>query len=117
MNNIIEYKDYIGSVEYSSEDRCFYGKIEMIDDLVTFEATTVDELEINFKNSVDEYIQTCIELKREPQKTYKGVFNIRIEPSLHKKIYKEALKTGMSLNSFVKETLNSRVNQLQTVNH
>ena len=110
MSSVIEYKDYIGSVEYSHEDKCFFGKLEMIDDLVTFEATNVDELETNFQNAVDDYIITCQELGREPQKTYKGTFNIRIEPSLHKKIYKEALKAGMSLNAFIKDTLDHRVN-------
>ena len=74
MSNIIEYKNYIGSVEYSNEDKCFFGKLEMIDDLVTFEATNVEELESNFKQSVDDYINTCVELDRAPQKTYKGVF-------------------------------------------
>ena len=109
MGNTIEYKDYIGSVEYSSEDKCFFGKIEMIDDLVTFEATNVDELESNFKNAVDEYIQTCKELNREPQKAFKGVFNVRVEPSLHKQIYKEAIKAGVSLNAFVNKALNYTV--------
>jgi len=91
----------------------FFGKLEMIDDLVTFEATNVDDLEINFQNVVDEYIETCKELGREPQKTYKGTFNIRIEPSLHKQIYKEALKAGISLNAFIKDTLDYRVNHMQ----
>ena len=111
MSNVIEYKDYIGSVEYSSEDKCFFGKLEMIDDLVTFEATSVDELEANFQNSVDEYIKTCQELNREAQKTYKGVFNVRVEPSLHKKIYKEALKSGISLNAFIGKVLANKVSE------
>ena len=77
MASTIEYKYYIGSVEYSHEDRCFFGKIELIDDLVNFEATNVDELETNFKNAVDEYILTCKELNR------------------------EAKKAGISLNAFI----------------
>ncbi len=109
MSNIIEYKNYIGSVEYSHEDKCFFGKLEMIDDLVTFEATSVDELEANFKHSVDDYIDTCSALNRVPQKTYKGVFNVRIDPSLHKKIYKEALKEHISLNAFIGKTLSESV--------
>ena len=109
MANTIEYNGYIGSVEYSPEDKCFFGKIEMIDDLVTFEATTANELEENFRNAVDEYIQTCKELGRKPQKYYKGVFNVRIDPELHKKIYKEALKTGISLNAFVQQALKKEV--------
>jgi len=115
MANTIEYNGYIGSIEYSPEDKCFFGKLEMIDDLVTFEATTAEELENNFHNAVDEYILTCKELGREPQKTYKGVFNVRIDPKLHKQIYKQALKAGMSLNAFVQQTLSKEVqNQLQT---
>lgn len=109
MANTIEYNGYIGSIEYSPVDKCFFGKLEMIDDLVTFEANSADELEENFHNVVDEYILTCKELNREPQKTYKGVFNVRIEPELHKKIYKEALKAGMSLNAFVQKTLQNQV--------
>ncbi|MDC9727635.1 MAG: type II toxin-antitoxin system HicB family antitoxin [Candidatus Thioglobus sp.] len=105
MSNIIEYKNYIGSVEYSNEDKCFFGKLEMVDDLVTFEATNVDELESNFKHSVDEYIETCTALNRDPQKTYKGVFNVRIDPALHKKIYKKALKEHISLNALIGKTL------------
>jgi len=105
MANTIEYNGYIGSIEYSPEDKCFFGKLEMIDDLVTFEATTAEELENNFHYAVDEYIRTCKELGREPQKSYKGVFNIRIDPNLHKKIYKEALKAGISLNAFIQKTL------------
>lgn len=105
MSNNIEYNGYIGKVEYSFEDKCFFGKVEMIDDLITFEATNVIELEENFKNVVDDYLETCKELKREPQKVYKGVFNVRIEPELHKKLYKKALIEGVSLNSFIRKAL------------
>jgi len=109
MSNTMEYKDYIAKIEYSNEDKCFFGKLEMIEDLVTFEATNVEELEINFQTCVDEYMQTCEDLGRLPQKTYKGVFNVRIEPELHKKIYKEALKAGVSLNSFVSGALSNQI--------
>ena len=109
MANTIEYKGYIGSIEYSPEDKCFFGKLEMIDDLVTFEATNAQELEDNFHAVVDEYLETCKALGREPQKVYKGVFNVRIEPELHKKVYQEALKAGISLNSFVRQALSKQV--------
>jgi len=109
MANIIEYKGYIGSINYSPEDKCFYGKLEMIDDLVTFEATTAQELEDNFNDVVNDYLETCKALGREPQKVYKGVFNVRIEPELHKRVYQEALKAGVSLNSFVRNALSSQV--------
>lgn len=88
MANTIDYKGYIGSIEYSPDDKCFFGKLEMIDDLVTFEADNAKELEANFQNAVDEYLETCKRLDREPQKVYKGVFNVRIEPELQKRIKK-----------------------------
>jgi len=109
MANTIEYKGYIGSIEYSSEDKCFFGKLEMIDDLVTFEATTALELEENFQAVVENYLETCKALGREPQKVYKGVFNVRIEPELHKRVYQEALRAGVSLNSYVRLALNRSV--------
>ncbi len=37
MNTLL-YKDYIGSVSFSAEDEVFYGKIEHINDLITFES-------------------------------------------------------------------------------
>jgi len=109
MSNTMEYKDYIGSVEYSHEDRCFFGKLEMIDDLITFEATSVDELETNFQNSVDEYIETCKMLGREPQKVYKGIFNVRIPSQLHRQAYQKALTMGISLNALVQQSLKNEL--------
>ena len=103
--NTMEYKNYIATVDYSQEDKCFYGKLAMIEDLVTFEATDVEGLEHNFKDSVDDYIQTCKALNRKPQKTYKGSFNVRMDPQLHKNIFKQALKEDMSINAFIGKTL------------
>ena len=109
MANTLEYKGSIGPVEYSREDRVFFGKIEMIDDLVTFESDSAKELEKVFQERVDDYLLTCEELGRESQKSYKGVFNIRIDPELHKKLYQEALKAGVSLNSYIQKALVSQV--------
>lgn len=105
MSNKIEYNGYIGTVEYSQEDKCFFGKLEMINDLVTFEAETASDLEKNFKNCVDEYLNTCKALKREPQKAFKGVFNVRTGSELHLAAVKNALKMGVSLNAYVKSLI------------
>jgi predicted HicB family RNase H-like nuclease len=102
MANTIEYNGYIGTVEYSQEDRCFFGKLDMINDLVTFEAQNVTELEENFKNAVDDYILTSKQLNREPQKAFKGVFNVRTGIELHRKAVSNALKMGVSLNTYIK---------------
>ena len=105
MSNIIEYNGYIGTIEYSKEDKCFFGKIDMINDLITFEAQNAIELEENFKNAVDEYIQTCKQLNREPQKAFRGVFNVRIGSELHRLAVLNATKIGVSLNTYIKSLI------------
>lgn len=61
MKDVLTYKDFIGSVHYNVKDREFFGKIEGITDLVTFEGITLDELENAFKFMVDEHIKDCEE--------------------------------------------------------
>lgn len=109
MSNTIEYNGYIGTIEYSQEDKCFFGKLDMINDLVTFEANNADDLEDNFKNAVDEYIETCKQLGREPQKAFKGVFNVRTGSELHLAAVRNALRMGVSLNSYIKNLIEKDV--------
>lgn len=84
----------------TNKDKCFFGELKMINDWVTFEANTVDDLEKNFKQSVDDYMDTCNQLNREAQKTYKGIFNVRISPELHKLAYQNTL-VGKSLKEYI----------------
>jgi len=105
MASVLTYKNYTGSVEYSHDDRCFFGKIEFINDLITFEATTVDELEANFKEAVEDYILTCKQLDRKPQKQFTGVFNIRPGVELHMVAARRAIEAGMSLNAYIKSLI------------
>ena len=70
MSNLLKYKDYRGQVEYSDEDSTFYGRILGINDLVSFEGSTVEELKKSFIESVDDYIETCKELGKNPEKEY-----------------------------------------------
>jgi len=82
---------------------------------VTFEAVSAEELERIFHQAVDEYIQTCKQLGRPPQKTYKGVFNVRIDPELHKQIHQKAIQAGISLNAFVQKALSKELAGTSTV--
>ena len=88
-----------------AEDRVFYGKVEGINDLVTFEGTNVDELEKAFKYMVDEHIKDCKKEGIPVEKSYKGNLNVRLSPQLHKKITQKALLKGVSLNKLINETL------------
>ena len=108
-DNMLKYKDFYGSVEYSAADECFFGKIIGINDLVTFEGESVKELKQAFVEAVEDYFVLCKEAGKEPQKTYKGSFNIRISPELHKEAAAIASKKGVSLNSFVEKAIYDEV--------
>lgn len=101
MKDFLTYKGFIGSVHFSAEDKVFHGKIEGIDDLVIFEGTSVEELIQVFHTEVDDYITLCKEMGKESSKSYKGSFNIRISPELHKKAAEKAKVLGMTLNKFI----------------
>ena len=105
MNDILEYKGYYASVQFSSENEVFYGKIMGIDDLVNFEGASVKELKKAFHEAVEDYLETCEELGKEPNKTYKGTFNVRISTDLHKAAAVYASTQNISLNDFVKTAI------------
>lgn len=109
MSSTIKYKDYLGSVEYSAEDKVFFGKIEFINDLVTFEGTSVEELETAFRESVDDYLEMCREIGKEPEKAFKGTFNVRMQPELHKQAARLSTEKGMNLNQLVVEAVSQYV--------
>ncbi|MBN2892739.1 MAG: type II toxin-antitoxin system HicB family antitoxin [Bacteroidales bacterium] len=109
MKNILKYKGFIGSVNFSPNDRVFFGKLEGIEDLVTFEGTSVDELETAFKEVVDLHISDCEKEGKPLKKVFHGSFNIRIGSKLHQKVYQKAVSKGISLNQLVKKALEHEI--------
>ena len=108
-DNMLKYRDFYGSVEYSAHDECFFGKIIGTTDLVTFEGKSVDNLKKAFAEAVEDYLVLCKEAGKEPQKSYKGSFNIRISPELHKAAAAIASREGISLNTFVERAIYDEV--------
>ncbi|MBC7826891.1 MAG: type II toxin-antitoxin system HicB family antitoxin [Chitinophagaceae bacterium] len=102
MNDILQYKGYYAVVHFSAIDEVFHGKILGIDDLVIFEGSSVRELKKAFHEAVDDYLETCASIGKEPNKTYKGSFNVRIPTDLHKQAAQFAALYNMSLNDFVR---------------
>ena len=111
MNDILEYKGYYGSVHYSSKDEVFHGKIIGINDLVSFEGESVADLKGAFQEAVEDYLETCKELNKEPDKMYKGSFNIRIPSDLHRKAAIVASIKNVTLNDLVKTAIDDLVKQ------
>lgn len=102
---MMEYKGYIGIVEYDSDAKLFHGDIVNTRDVVTFQGTTVNEIEKAFRESIDDYISWCKEEGVEPEKPYSGKFNVRLSPELHREIAITSKKMNVSINSFVEKAL------------
>jgi len=109
MTDKLKFRDFIGSVHFSAEDEVFYGRIEGINDLVTFEASTVTKLKKAFKAAVEDYVGLCKEAGKEIFKSFKGSFNVRVNPELHSKAFEHAILEGKTLNQFVKEAIEQKL--------
>jgi predicted HicB family RNase H-like nuclease len=105
MNDVMQYKNYYASVHFSAADEAFYGKVLGITDLVSFEGSSVNELKVAFEEAIEDYILTCSEIGKQPEKTYKGTFNVRIPSALHKQASIFASVNNITLNEFVKKAL------------
>lgn len=113
MNNLLSYRGYQGNVEYSEEDHCLFGKIIGIKSLLSYEGVSVQELEQDFKNVIDEYLADCKERNVEPEQPYQGFFNVRISPELHRSAALYAIEHGKSLNVVVEEAIGNMVRHPQ----
>jgi len=109
MKDVLIYKDYIGSVHFNADDEVFFGKIEGVEDLITFEGNSVLEVKGAFEEAVNDYIELCKECGKKFEKSYKGSFNIRIAPEIHKKAKRLALMKGISLNQFIQKAVEEEV--------
>jgi predicted HicB family RNase H-like nuclease len=107
--NTMTYKGYIGSVNYSDKDQVFFGKIEGINGLVNFEGESVKELTEAFHEAVDDYLAYCQDEGIEPDKSYTGVLNVRLTPAIHRQIAMLALQAGISINAYIKDALEEKV--------
>ncbi len=101
-NNIIEYKGYYGSVDYSAEDDVLFGSVIGISGLISYEGKSIDELKADFEEAVDSYLEMCEADGVEPEKYYKGAISIRLDPELHRQAAIAAHSNHETLNEFIK---------------
>lgn len=102
MKDSMSYKGFTGSAELDLEAGSIRGKILFITDLVTFEAETAKEIVVEFHAAVDDYLETCKTLGREPLKPCSGTFNVRIGPELHQKLSVYSVCKEESINNLIK---------------
>ena len=103
--NMMHYKGHAARIEFDAADRIFFGNIAGINDVIGFHADTVDGLEAAFHEAVEDYVETCRALGKEPERAYSGKVMFRVSPDVHAKAALAAQLAGKSLNQWAEEAL------------
>ena len=111
MKNTMTYRGYVGSIEFSESDGVLFGKVLGIRSLRSYEGNTAKELVEDFHGVVDDYFHVCEAEGVEPEVAYKGSFNVRTTPDIHRRAAIYAIEHGESLNSFVTEALEEKLSE------
>jgi len=117
LMDILRHKGYEGTAEIDMDRYVCRGKILFINDLIIYEASSTAELQHAFEAAVDDYLDTCVELGREPQKPLKGLFNVRVSPEIYRLCALRAKTDGITLNDVAARALTAYVNTNPEVNN
>lgn len=109
MKDLMKYKNYYGSVYLDNKELTFYGKVEFIRALVTYEATNAKGLINAFRESIDDYLDMCKDKDIEPEVPFKGSLNIRLGEELHRRVALAAEQQHSTINKFIVETLSQAI--------
>lgn len=104
---MMEYKSYVGHVNFDDEADIFHGEVVNTRDVITFQGRSVEEIRQAFCESVDEYLEWCKERGKMPDKPFSGKLVVRIPPALHRSIFLSAKQEGKSLNRWIEDHLAS----------
>ena len=99
--SMLEYKGYHATIEFDAEDNIFVGKVFGITDSLNFHGTSVDELETSFHNCIENYLEMCKRYNKKPNKEFKGSFNVRMSPQMHRQLALVATEKNITLNQCV----------------
>ena len=98
---MMEYKGYIGKVDFDDEAGIFLGEVINLRDVITFQGESAQELRAAFRESVDDYLAFCEERGENPERPFSGTFTVRISPELHRKLFVVAKMHDKSLNGWI----------------
>ena len=113
----MKYKGYVAKIEYDEDNSIFTGMVINTRTVITFSGTSVKELETEFKNSVEDYLEWCKEDGISPEKPYSGKLNLRLTPQMHQEAALKANKMGISLNRFIENAVENEIKKPTTYNY
>jgi len=113
---MMEYRGYVGKVEFDDEAGIFHGEVINTRDVITFQGKSVVELKEAFHESIEDYLAFCASRGEEPDKPFSGQFVTRLSPELHRQVHLAAGVAGKSLNAWVAEQLESAIGRSRLPN-
>lgn len=102
---MMEYKGYLARVEFDDEANLFHGEVVNIRDVITFQGKSVDELHQALKDSVEDYLEFCMERGEQPEKPFSGRFTVQLSPEAHRRVIIAAERAGKRLDKWVADVL------------
>lgn len=105
MSKTLEYKGYRGSIEFDLEDKCLFGKALFLSDAVIYQGNDLSELEKCFQSAIDDYLDTCAEIGKNPEKPFSGSLNVRMPQEMHKRLAYRAADLGININTAINKSI------------
>ena len=109
MINTMTCEGHTARIEYDDADGIFTGRIIGISDRVGFHADTVRGLRAAFREAVEDYLDTCAGIGKEPQESFSGEILLRISPDIHRRVALAAERSGGDLDRWIEDALNRAV--------
>ena len=109
VSSYLNYKGYVGSIKRNLQNKDFRGSVVGIKTPITYQGNSVITITENFQNAIDKYLEFCALNNKEPEKSFRGSFNVHIDAELHRKAVLAASKRGMTLNELIEDLIQSSV--------
>ena len=114
---MMEYKGYQASYKFDEEEGAFIGDVVNIDDIIFFYSDTVEQLDEEFRFSIDDYLVACTEKGREPDKPFTKGIRIKLSETIYNAAEAGARADGKNLDVWLAEMIEKAVTEKSKTQH
>jgi predicted HicB family RNase H-like nuclease len=114
MINSMSLKGYTAGMDFDAEDKVIVGRVQDIDDIISFHGESVSEFEANFHAEIEDYSAASKELGSAPERPASGKVMLRIAPEVHAAALTAAARSGTSLNKWAEGGLGKAARKVPT---
>lgn len=112
MSHLISHKGYHATRIEQDEDGVYWGLVaDLSADVIQFEGKTLEEAHQSFRDSVDDYLESCAKLGHEADKPFNGELTLKLDTHLHRELVRHARRESINFDDFVTEALQQACQQ------